>query len=214
MINLIIVDDREPKEHMTSLRRRRVDITVKRIEVGDYLLDNGIAIERKDGGDFIGSIQDGRIWSQASNLIQYPHPMICIIENNVWKKFYYSNSNYVHKSYFGTIGKLSTKFGISVLMFADEDDFLVFIAQLDKQQAKKGKSERPAPMLRRPTSLKVRKENSLCGAKNVSVKTAKDILKEMKTLKKVANASAERLEKIDGVGPKTAKNIHDLYNQK
>ena len=99
-------------------------------------------------------------------------------------------------------------------MFADEDDFLVFIAQLDKQQAKKGKSERPAPMLRRPTSLKVRRENSLCGAENVSVKTAKDILKEMKTLKKVANASAERLEKIDGVGPKTAKNIHDLYNQK
>jgi Fanconi anemia group M protein len=210
----IIMDDREPKEHATSLRRRRCDLTVKRIEVGDYLLENGIAIERKDGGDFIGSIQDGRIWSQASNLIQYEHPMICIIENNVWKKFYYSKSNYVHKSYFGTIGKLSTKFGISVLMFADEDDFLVFVAQLDKQQAKKGKSSRPAPMLRRPTSMKVRKENSLCGAENVSVKTAKDILKELKTLKKVANAKVERLEKIEGVGPKTAQNIYKLYNEK
>ncbi len=208
----MIVDDREPKEHMTSLRRRRVAITVKRIEVGDYLLDNGIAIERKDGGDFLLSIRDGRIWNQASNLLQYEHPMICIIENNVWKKFYYSRSNYAHKSYFGAIGKLSTKFGISVLMFADEDDFLTFIAQLDKQQEKKSSGSRPAPMFRRATTIDDRKENCLCAAKNVSIKTSKDVLKKFKTVKKVANAKLEQIEKIEGVGPKTAQNIHELLN--
>lgn len=127
---------------------------------------------------------------------------------------YFSRSRYAHKMYFGAISKLTTKYGIPVITFSDEDDFLRFLSRIDKQQSKDHQGVRPAPLLRKPKRPEERLENALCAAEGVSVKTSQDILKQFGTLKKVANANVEKLQKVEGIGPKTAQNIFDLYHRK
>jgi Fanconi anemia group M protein len=209
----IYVDIHEPKSNITSLKRRKCKVEEKYLEVGDYVIGD-IVIERKEGNDFISSVKDNRLWNQAGNLKQAKFPIICVIENNMWKTMYFSRSRYAHKMYFGAIAKLTTKYGIPVITFSDEDDYLRFLERIDKQQSKDKEGVRPAPLMRKATRPSVRLENSLCGAEGVSVKTSQDILKQFGTLKKVANANVEKLQNIEGIGPKTAQNIYDLYHRK
>ncbi len=62
----IIADDREPNDIIKSLTERPdVDITIKRLSVGDYLVDNRLLFERKTIHDFAISIIDGRLFKQA-----------------------------------------------------------------------------------------------------------------------------------------------------
>jgi len=210
----IIVDDRESRSgNITSLKRRRCKVKVDRLEVGDYIVGD-VVVERKDGADFISSIRDKRIWNQASNLAQAEHPIIAVIDANIWKTIYFTRSNWIHKSYYGALAKLTTSFGITVLMFPTDDDFLRYLKTLDKQQDKESSGVRPAPLQRKATKFCVRQENNLCTINGVSVKTAKLILNHFGSVKKVANASVKQLKKIDGIGPKTAEAIYKLYNEK
>lgn len=210
----IVVDDREKRSgNITSLKRRRCDVKVEHLDVGDYIVGDTV-IERKEGSDFIQSIRDKRIWSQAKNLKQADYPIIAVIDENIWKTIYFTRSNWMHKSYFGALTKLTTSYGITVLMFPSDDDFLRYVKRLEKQQGKKKSGTRPAPLTRKPTSLKVRMENNLCTAKGISVKTAKKILKHFGSVKKVANASVKQLTKIDGIGNSKAKSVNRLYNEK
>lgn len=210
----IIVDDRESRSgNITSLKRRRCKVKVEHLDVGDYIVGD-VVIERKDGADFISSIRDKRIWNQAKNLVQAEHPIIAVIDNNIWKTIYFTRSNWMHKSFYGALTKLTTSYGITVLMFTDDDDFLRYVKRLDAQQGKKGSGVRPATLQRKATSMAIRQENNVCAVSGVSVKTAKLILNHFGSVRKVANATVKQLEKIDGIGPKTAKNIYNLYHDK
>ncbi len=42
-----------------------------RLESGDYLINNGVLIERKTCSDFATSLADGRLFPQAAKLIGY-----------------------------------------------------------------------------------------------------------------------------------------------
>ena len=44
---MIIVDSREPKHIISSLKSKKLDVKEEFIEVGDYLLDNGYAIRER-----------------------------------------------------------------------------------------------------------------------------------------------------------------------
>jgi DNA excision repair protein ERCC-4 len=209
----IIADTREKKSgRPTSLRRRRCKVEIEQLDVGDYLVGKA-TIEYKTGADFIASIRDKRIWNQASNLAQAEHPIIAVVSENIWKQMYFTRSNYIHKTFFTTLTKLTTSFGITVLMFTDEDDFLRYVKSIYKQQDKESSGVRPAPLQRKATKFCVRQENNLCTAKGISVKTAKKILRHFGSVKRVANATVKQLTKVDGIGEGKAKEVYKVFNE-
>jgi ERCC4-type nuclease len=209
----IIVDTREERSgNITSLKRRRCDVKVEQLEVGDYIVGD-VVIERKEGADFIQSIRDKRIWNQAKNLSQAKYPIIVIIDENIWKSMYFSNSNWIHKGFFGALTKLTTSFGITVLMFQSDDDFLRYLKTLDAQQNKEGTGVRPQELTRKAVTFDIRQEDCLSTAKGISVKTSKKILKHFGSVRKVANASIEQLCKIEGISIKKSQEIYKLFNE-
>ncbi|ABW02529.1 ERCC4 domain-containing protein [Caldivirga maquilingensis] len=59
-------------------------VLVSTLTVGDYVVSSEVAVERKRAMDFVNSIIDGRLFQQASNLIEaYQEPYI-IIEGDLW----------------------------------------------------------------------------------------------------------------------------------
>lgn len=208
----VTIDSREPTRLKKKLSRKGVDTKGEYLEIGDYLLPGNVIIERKTGKDFVASIMGKRIWTQAKNMSQYDHPIIAVITNNKWKDFYFRKGKYAHKSWAGALATLSSKYNISVLRFDDENEYLNYLKALDKKLTGESKSARPSPIARKATSLEDRKENALCAAEGVSIKTAKDILEYYTSVKKVANESEKDLQKVDGVGPKTAKNIYKAFH--
>jgi len=208
---MISIDSREPTRIKQLLAKKKVSTKGEYLEIGDYLLPGSTIVERKTGADFISSIYDKRIWIQAKNLSQYEHPIIGIISENKWKDFYFRKGRHIHKSWISTIATLSSRYNISVLTFDSEGEFIDYLVALDNKLSSEKDSVRPDPIARKPTSLQERKENTLCAAEGVSIKTAQQILECYGSVENVANETIEGLQKIKGIGEKTAQSIYDLF---
>jgi len=209
---MIAIDSREPTRIKQLISKKGAKTKGEYLEIGDYLFPSSTIVERKTGADFISSIYDKRIWIQAKNMSQYEHPIIAIITDNKWKDFYFRKGRHTHKSWISTIATLSSRYNISVLTFEDENDFVDYLVALDKKLSGETESSRPDPIARKPTTLQERKENVLCGAEGVSIKTAKQILECYGSVKNVANETIEGLQNIKGIGKKIAKNIYEVLN--
>jgi ERCC4-type nuclease len=87
----IIADCHEPTEILNLLRTADVDgsaveIEVGLLDIGDYLIGPGAAVERKAGGDFAASLSDGRMAEQAAKLPATYDKVVWIIEGNPYDK--------------------------------------------------------------------------------------------------------------------------------
>lgn len=62
-----------------DLFQRGIDIEPVTIEVGDYILTPDICVERKSISDLIGSLNNGRLFNQATSMTRfYSRPMLLI----------------------------------------------------------------------------------------------------------------------------------------
>ncbi|UCH32779.1 MAG: hypothetical protein JSV05_05250 [Candidatus Bathyarchaeota archaeon] len=77
----VVVDNREPKAILDEFKRLNIEIVEKSLSIGDYIISERIAIERKTGQDFASSIIDGRLFEQLERLTNAYKAPILLIEN-------------------------------------------------------------------------------------------------------------------------------------
>nr|XP_060642340.1 DNA repair endonuclease XPF isoform X1 [Anolis sagrei ordinatus] len=84
----IVVDMREFRSELPSLiHRRGIDIEPVTLEVGDYILTPDICVERKSISDLIGSLNNGRLYSQCISMSRYYKCPVLLIEFDPNKSF-------------------------------------------------------------------------------------------------------------------------------
>lgn len=76
------VDHSERRARLLDLvqRNETFDVQMVRLDVGDYLIDGGVLVERKTYADLAVSLADGRLFLQAARLAQSPHRPVVLIE--------------------------------------------------------------------------------------------------------------------------------------
>ena len=76
---MLYPDDREPLQIIHQIKQSIEDIEVKRLDVADYVMGSEIAVERKELCDLLGSVYDGRYWTQIRTLKDtYPFPIVLV----------------------------------------------------------------------------------------------------------------------------------------
>ncbi|XP_065589028.1 DNA repair endonuclease XPF [Cyrtonyx montezumae] len=84
----VVVDVREFRSELPSLiHRRGIDIEPVTLEVGDYILTPDICVERKSISDLIGSLNNGRLYTQCTSMSRYYKRPILLIEFDPNKPF-------------------------------------------------------------------------------------------------------------------------------
>ena len=84
----IVVDMREFRSELPSLiHRRGIDIEPVTLEVGDYILTPEMCVERKSISDLIGSLNNGRLYSQCISMSRYYKRPMLLIEFDPTKPF-------------------------------------------------------------------------------------------------------------------------------
>jgi len=213
VIIIIIVDVREPNDIINEIKKSIKDFKSDFIEVGDYLLPNGFAIERKTGKDLIHSIQDGRLFQQLNNLCQFDHPTLAIVTDNIWRDMFYSRNKNIPSVYIGTLTTITAKYPSVNMVFLDSDgEFIKYVISLHKKLTDEGSSERPAPVMRKAKSFRVVMENGLCAVKGISVKSAKKILHHFDSIENLCCASIEDIKTVEGIGLKQAESVHKFLH--
>src|SRR2546422_7704689 len=81
----VTFDNREERSGVPEeLSKRNVELQKLTLTIADYVVSSRVAIERKEGTDFVGSIFDGRLFEQAHRLREtYEFPII-IVEGSVF----------------------------------------------------------------------------------------------------------------------------------
>lgn len=78
----VVMDDREPREIMRSVFESfdSISLSIQRLPVGDYLVDEFLLVERKTYSDLVCSIIDGRFFDQAVRLARADQAAAFVVE--------------------------------------------------------------------------------------------------------------------------------------
>ncbi|XP_073071646.1 DNA repair endonuclease XPF isoform X2 [Manis javanica] len=112
----IVVDMREFRSELPSLiHRRGIDIDPVTLEVGDYILTPEMCVERKSISDLIGSLNNGRLYSQCISMSRYYKRPVLLIEFDPSKPFSLTSRGALHQEI--SSSDLSSKLTLLTLHF-------------------------------------------------------------------------------------------------
>jgi DNA excision repair protein ERCC-4 len=194
----------------------------KELKVGDYFCGEistegayvGIPVERKEIGDYLRSMNDGRRDEQLYNM-SYGFPLSYMVTigspSRALRGTKMTVNAYVSSLVGASLKRAPDGVGGQVVTVNLEGDseFVLFLRYLD-EKVKEGSFARIPAMQKRswkPEELLVYVVSSLPG---IGAKTASNLLRYFGSVRGVMNASKEQLLEVDGVGQKRAEEIHNV----
>ena len=205
----IIVDTREIYSGIPDLLAMKADVEIKQLPVGDYILSEHIAVERKRAEDFLDSLIRKRFFEQINRLKEaYDKPILIIEDEGLFSR------NVSERAVYGAIACIITDYEIPVIRTRDAEEtesLLYAIAVREQFRKKKEISLRgKKPMM----SLRERQQFIIEGLPNVSATLAKRLLDYFGSVKNIMNASLVELKRVEGIGEKKAKAIKEVIEAK
>ena len=193
----IIIDHQEKNSLLISeLIDLGFEIEFTRLKVADYII-KGVAIERKTISDFIGSIKNKRLLRQLEELQQYEKKLLII--EGIYEQELYTDSQEIEGMHANAIRgfllSVLLSFKVPILFTKDYQDTAKFMDVLSR---KKNTQDIGLNVSKKTLSNDERSQFILEGFPGIGPKTAKKLLKEFGNIKKIMNASEEKLKEILG----------------
>jgi len=203
---LVAVDPRE-RSLARMLESMGVGVTLRVLEVGDYVVSDRVAIERKTANDFIDSLIDpGRnLFGQVRDLARtYDRPILILEGRDLYIRQVHPNAIR------GALASIAVDFGVSIIPTADEEETVSVIAAIARreQQARGGSPQAHGKKTHR--TLKEQQEYLVSSIPGVGNAVAKNLLRHFGSVERVFAATEEELKAVALVGPKTAERIREL----
>jgi ERCC4-type nuclease len=203
----IIADCHEPAEILNLLRLAdgvdgsAVEIEAGSLDVGDYLIGPGAAVERKAGGDFVASLLDGRMAEQAAKLRATYDKVIWIIEGNP----YDGHIALEPKVITGAISHLAVVEGATVLRTQSPQETADLLLSMAKrlQDGRRDLVLRPS----KPADPRLLAEYIVSGLPRIGRTKASTLLQRFGSVRGVFTADVADIAAIHGFGRKTAEAI-------
>ena len=204
----MIIDEREKKSGIPDLLRAvGVNIELKNLPVGDYIVAPETIVERKNIQDFISSVFDGRLFDQCNRLKEhFEHPVI-LMEGNVDQIEDLTENPLV---FYGAISSVVLDFKIPIIPTPSASHTAkLLIAMCTRQENKKGPFLKK---IKKSDDLQKQQLSVLCSLPGVGEKLATRMLERFGSPTKTLNASYTELSKIKGVGESRAQKIRKMLD--
>ena len=208
---LVYADHREKGSAVIkALVEEDAKLQLEQLPVGDYVLSRRVGVEYKTVQDFIDSIIDGRLLLQLKDLkVSFERPVV-IIEG---VEDIYSVRNIHENAVRGMLATIAVSYGIPVLRTKNAKDTAgVLLAIAKREQDLEGK-DFSLHAAKREMSLQQWQEFIVGSLPGVGGTLAKPLLKKFKTVKKLVNATEEKLQKVDKIGPTKARRIKEVLER-
>ncbi len=201
----ITVDIHEPADYPAQFTSLGADVKKVALQVGDYIVSDRCAIERKTRQDFEASIVDGRLFSQAGNLCASYERPVMIVEGRP-----NLSSGISKNALLGAYASLVCDYGLSVFFVKSKNAFCRLVLAFAKYEQKGRGKMLPVYAKRKSLSIEKMQLAVLESMPMIGPKYARNLLVHFGTLKNVANAPFDELVKVKGLGKKRATIISNL----
>ena len=199
----IVVDEREKKSGIPDLLKGTgINLEIKTLPVGDYIVAPETIVERKTVSDLVSSIFDGRLFDQCHRLKEHYQFPILIIEGDIDEIEELTENPLV---FYGAISSIAIDFKIPVIPTPNATHTSkLLISMCSRKDASKGPFIKK---IRKSNDLQKQQLSMLCSLPGVGEKTAIRMLEKFGTPLRVLSSSIIELSKVSGLGEARAKNI-------
>jgi Fanconi anemia group M protein len=201
----IFVDSRE-RDMAKLLEAQGLMVTVRNLEVGDYVVSDRVAVERKTAQDFVSSIIDPKrnLFRQVADLARtYDRPVLILEGRDLY------TTQMSASSIQGALASVAVDYGVPIIPTEDQNETAKVIALLVRRESEKGR-EPKVHGHKTARTLKEQQEYLVSAIPSIGSTVAKNLLKHFGTVERVMTASAEELQEASLVGPKIAQRIREL----
>lgn len=204
----ICVDSNEAsgrRDIVNYLRLAGFDVEIRRLDVCDYVVSDRCGVERKDVSDFLGSMKDGRLFSQARDMAEAYEKPILILEGRMSRAF--KRSRMRPSSVYGALASLSLELGVSVIPTEDPESTSVLLHRLAYRE--QVAEDRPVQLrsVRRDMPPQQQQLFLLSGLPQIGVTLAEELLSRFDTpfrviqefaTAEVRTSSSGKTKRLDG----------------
>ncbi len=205
----IIIDHRETKSGVAkTLDRLGMELRFMALEIGDYIVSDRLAVERKRTDDFACSLIDGKrnLFAQLSDLARVYEKPVLIIEGEDLFTSRQINPNAIY----GSLASIAIDFGVSILYSRDEEETASILKILAKREQTENKREINPHGKKSASTLAEQQEYLISSISNIGPKAARNLLSYFGSVEAVMRADIEELKKVKQIGPKTAARIREV----
>ncbi|EMA57099.1 DEAD/DEAH box helicase [Halorubrum lipolyticum] len=206
----VVVDQRELDSAIAKDLSTR-DGLVTRLEtlaVGDYVLSDRVAVERKSAADFVDSMLDSdrSMFEQVGELSRaYARPVMVVEGTNL-----YGQRDIEPNAIRGALASLAVDFDVSVLRTEDEGDTTELLATIAKREQETRDREVSVHGEKTTKTRAEQQEYVVSSIADIGPVTARTLLEHFGTVEAVMTAPEDDLLEVEGVGPVTAERIREV----
>lgn len=205
----IVIDHRETKSGVAkTLDRLGMELSFMALEIGDYVVSDRLAVERKRTDDFAISLIDGKrnLFAQLSDLSRVYEKPVLIIEGEDLFTSRQINPNAIY----GSLVSIAIDFGVSILYSRDEEETASILKILAKREQTENKREINPHGKKSASTLAEQQEYLISSISNIGPKAAKNLLSYFGSIEAIMRADVGELKKVKQIGPKTAARIKEV----
>lgn len=202
----IVVDRREAGSAVVGLLEGMgARLEFRSLKVGDYVVSDEVAVERKTLADFGASIVDRRLFTQARAMKEaYARPLLLIEGGGQPPR------GVSREAIRGALISTILDFGVPVVVAADAEEAACTIMAVAKREQSSSVRGISLKDRRRPQTPDEEKEYVVASLPMVESTLAKRLLEEFGSVEGVFSASEEDLQRVEKIGPKKAKRIREV----
>ena len=207
----IVIDQRELDATIARTLNGTDGLTTRleTLEVGDYVLSDRVAVERKAVPDFMDTLLAGDrdLFDQVGDLTTHYSRPVLIIEG---EEDLYGERNVHPNAIRGALASLAVDFGISVLFTRDEDDTARLLETIARREQESQSREVSVHGESAAKTLPEQQEYVVASIADVGPVTARSLLASLGSVEAVLTADEETLQSVEGVGEVTAERIREV----
>ncbi|MBT3285194.1 hypothetical protein HN807_08010 [Candidatus Bathyarchaeota archaeon] len=228
----ICVDSNEAskrKDIITYFKFNGFDVEIKPLDVCDYVVSDRVGVERKDASDFIGSMKDGRVFSQAKGMAEIYEKPVIILEGAMKKAL--KRSRMKQSSIYGALSSLALDYGVNIIPTDDPQSTAILLHRMAYREQVKESRTIQLRSVDRSLPMHQQQQYLLSGLPQIGVTLAEELLNTFETPYRVIMAFADAevktsasgktkrllgpLKEVKGVGPKIVESaqfiLHESY---
>ncbi|MGM0604799.1 MAG: DEAD/DEAH box helicase [Halobacteriota archaeon] len=206
----IVVDQRELDSNIARNLSKRDGITTRleTLAVGDYVLSDRVAIERKSVEDFLDTLTGGdrSMFEQVRDLARnYSRPVVVVEGEDL-----YGTRNVHPNAVRGALSSLAIDYGASILRTEDADDTTELLATIARREQETRDRSVRVHGEKTTKTLTEQQEYVVSSVADIGPVTAEALLAHFGTVEAVMTARKEDLMEVSGVGEVTADRLRTV----
>ncbi|HNY34837.1 MAG TPA: DEAD/DEAH box helicase [Methanothrix soehngenii] len=201
----VYVDPRE-REMAKLLEATGLEVTLHNLEVGDYVISDRVAVERKTARDFVDSLIDPErnLFRQITDLKRtYERPVLILEGRDLYSR------QVGAASIRGALASIAVDYSLPIIPTEDREETAAVIALLAKREGREGREPKMHGH-KSARTLKEQQEYLISAIPSVGPAVARNLLRHFGSVERIMTASYEELQGVEKVGPKIAERIREL----